>query len=102
MRIRLASVLAVLLLVASACGAATPIPSRQPSPTATVAAVAFPATVTDFQNPNHFLIRVQEVSALSDAQKDAVAMKRAERDRPKNEEIESAGEKLRLVGHGYS
>ena len=50
MRIRLASVLAVLLLVASACGAATPVPSQQPSPTATVAAVAFPATVTDFQN----------------------------------------------------
>jgi len=50
MRVRLASVLAVLLLVASACGAATPVPSQQPSPTATVAAVAFPATVTDFQN----------------------------------------------------
>lgn len=29
-------------------------------------------SVGDFQNPNHFLIRVQEVSALSEAQKDAV------------------------------
>jgi preprotein translocase subunit SecF len=29
-------------------------------------------SVGDFQNPNHFLIRVQEVSALSDAQKDAI------------------------------
>jgi iron complex transport system substrate-binding protein len=51
MRFRLAPVLAVLLLVASACGAATaPVQSQQPSPTATAAAAAFPATVTDFQN----------------------------------------------------
>ena len=51
MRFRFAPVLAVLLLVASACGAATaPFQSQQPSPTATAAAAAFPATVTDFQN----------------------------------------------------
>ncbi|HEY3127026.1 MAG TPA: ABC transporter substrate-binding protein, partial [Candidatus Limnocylindria bacterium] len=51
MRFRVAPVLAVLLLVASACGAATaPFQSQQPSPTATAAAAAFPATVTDFQN----------------------------------------------------
>ena len=51
MRFRFAPVLAVLLLVASACGAATaPVQSQQPSPTATAAAAAFPATVTDFQN----------------------------------------------------
>jgi iron complex transport system substrate-binding protein len=51
MRFRLVSVLAVFLFVASACGAATnptPIPTKQPS--ASVAAVAFPATITDFQN----------------------------------------------------
>jgi iron complex transport system substrate-binding protein len=51
MRSPLAPFLAVLLLVASACGAATaPVSSQQPGPTATVAAVAFPTTVTDFQN----------------------------------------------------
>ena len=51
MRFRFAPVLAVLLLVASACGAATaPFQSQQPSPTATAAAAAFPTTVTDFQN----------------------------------------------------
>jgi iron complex transport system substrate-binding protein len=51
MRSRLASVLAVLLFVASACGAATPpVPSPQPTATATATAAAFPATVTDFQN----------------------------------------------------
>jgi len=51
MRFRFAPVLAVLLLVASACGAATaPVQSQQPSPTATAAAAAFPTTVTDFQN----------------------------------------------------
>ncbi|HEV8656084.1 MAG TPA: helical backbone metal receptor [Candidatus Limnocylindria bacterium] len=51
MRSRLAPILAVLLLVASACGAAvtpTPTPAQQPS--ASLAAAAFPATVTDFQN----------------------------------------------------
>jgi len=51
MRFRFAPVLAVLLLVASACGAATaPVQSQQPSLTATAAAAAFPTTVTDFQN----------------------------------------------------
>ena len=51
MRFRFAPVLAVLLLVASACGAArAPFQSQQPSPTATAAAAAFPTTVTDFQN----------------------------------------------------
>jgi iron complex transport system substrate-binding protein len=50
MRSRLAAVLVVFLLVASACGAAvapTPTPIQQPSATA---AAAFPTTVTDFQN----------------------------------------------------
>jgi hypothetical protein len=36
---------------------------------------------------------------LSDAQKDAVPMQRAQRDRPEDEEIESARKKLSLVGH---
>src|SRR5260221_14171 len=36
---------------------------------------------------------------LCDTQKDAVPMKRAEGDRPENEEIESAGKKVGLVGH---
>lgn len=50
MRFRLAPILAVLLFVASACGAAapTPTPTQQPIASATVA--TFPATVTDFQN----------------------------------------------------
>jgi len=50
MRSRLAAVLFVFLLVASACGAAvapTTTPTQQPSATA---AAAFPTTVTDFQN----------------------------------------------------
>jgi iron complex transport system substrate-binding protein len=43
--------LAVLLFVASACGAATPpAPSQQATATAVATAAAFPATVTDFQN----------------------------------------------------
>src|SRR6267142_1921226 len=51
MRFRVAPFLAVLLLIACACGAATaPTQSPQQSPTATIAAVAFPATLTDFQN----------------------------------------------------
>ncbi|MGH2491614.1 MAG: ABC transporter substrate-binding protein [Candidatus Limnocylindria bacterium] len=51
MRFRLASLLAVFLFVASACGAAsTPVQSHQPSPTATTAALTFPVTLTDFQN----------------------------------------------------
>lgn len=51
MRLRLAPILAVLLLVASACGAVTaPVPSQQAPATAAATAVAFPATVTDFQN----------------------------------------------------
>jgi len=51
MRFRVAPILAVVLLIASACGSATtttPTPIPQPSPTA--AAALFPATVTDFQN----------------------------------------------------
>src|ERR1700722_18097729 len=36
---------------------------------------------------------------LADAQKDAVSVQWAERDRSQNEEIESAGKKLGLVGH---
>jgi iron complex transport system substrate-binding protein len=51
MRVLFPRLLVVFLLVASACGAATtPVSSPQPSPTASAAAVAFPATVTDFQN----------------------------------------------------
>ena len=43
--------LAVLLFVASACGAAVPpVPSPQASATAAATAAAFPATLTDFQN----------------------------------------------------
>jgi iron complex transport system substrate-binding protein len=51
MRVLFPPILAVFLFVASACGAAvapTPAPTQQPS--ASVAAVAFPTTVTDFQN----------------------------------------------------
>ena len=51
MRVLFPRILAVFLFVASACGAATaptPTPTQQPS--ASAAAVAFPTTVTDFQN----------------------------------------------------
>lgn len=51
MRVLFPRILAVVLLVASACGAAvapTPTPTQQPSPSAVPA--AFPTTVTDFQN----------------------------------------------------
>jgi iron complex transport system substrate-binding protein len=51
MRLRLASFLAVVLFIASACGAATPpVQSPQPTAVATATAAAFPTTVTDFQN----------------------------------------------------
>jgi hypothetical protein len=36
---------------------------------------------------------------LSDTQKDAVPVQWAERDRPQDEEIESARKQLRVVGH---
>jgi iron complex transport system substrate-binding protein len=43
--------LAVLLFVASACGApVTTLPTQIPQPSVTAAAAAFPVTVTDFQN----------------------------------------------------
>ena len=51
MRVLFPRFLAVFLFVASSCGAAvtpTPAPTQQPS--ASVAAAAYPATVTDFQN----------------------------------------------------
>jgi iron complex transport system substrate-binding protein len=51
MRVLFPRILFVFLFLASACGAATaptPTPTQQPS--ASVAAVAFPTTVTDFQN----------------------------------------------------
>jgi iron complex transport system substrate-binding protein len=51
MRVLFPRFLAAFLFVASACGAAvtpTPAPTQQPS--ASVAAAAFPATITDFQN----------------------------------------------------
>jgi len=51
MRSRLAPILAVVLFLASACGAAVaPTPTPTPPPSATAAPAAFPATVTDFQN----------------------------------------------------
>jgi len=51
MRVSFVRLLAVLLFVASACGAATnPVPSQQATATAAATAAAFPATVTDFQN----------------------------------------------------
>jgi iron complex transport system substrate-binding protein len=51
MRVLFPRLLAVLLFVAAACGAATtPAPSQQPSPTATAAVVTFPVTLADFQN----------------------------------------------------
>jgi len=51
MRFSFPRLLAVLLFVASACGAATPpVPSPQATTTAAATAAAFPATVTDFQN----------------------------------------------------
>ncbi len=51
MRVSFPRLLAVLLFVASACGAATP-PAQSPQATASAAATAaaFPASVTDFQN----------------------------------------------------
>lgn len=51
MRVVFPRILAVFLFLASACGAAvapTPAPTQQPS--ASVAPVSFPATLTDFQN----------------------------------------------------
>jgi iron complex transport system substrate-binding protein len=51
MRVLFPRILLVFLFLASACGAATaptPTPTQQPS--ASAAAVAFPTTVTDFQN----------------------------------------------------
>lgn len=51
MRFRLASILAVFLFVASACGSANaPVPSQQPSSSVTAMAASFPLAVTDFQN----------------------------------------------------
>ncbi len=50
MRFRLAPILAVLLFVASACGAAAPTPTPTQQPIASATAATFPATVTDFQN----------------------------------------------------
>jgi len=51
MGFRLTRFLAVLLFLASACGAATPpVTSPQPTAVATASAAAFPTTVTDFQN----------------------------------------------------
>ena len=51
MRVSFPRLLAVLLFVASACGAATTsVPSQQATATAAATAAAFPATVTDFQN----------------------------------------------------
>jgi iron complex transport system substrate-binding protein len=51
MRVLFPRLLAVLLFVASACGAAVaPAPAPTEQPSASVAAEAFPATVTDFQN----------------------------------------------------
>ena len=50
MRLRVAPFLAVVLLLAAACGAATPAASPQPSPTALASAALFPTSVTDFQN----------------------------------------------------
>jgi iron complex transport system substrate-binding protein len=51
MRVLFPRFLAAFLFVASACGAAvTPTPSPTQQPSASVAAAAFPATITDFQN----------------------------------------------------
>ena len=52
MRLRLAFLLAVLLLIASACGAAAPAATTHPTATASAAAAAptFPISLTDFQN----------------------------------------------------
>lgn len=51
MRFRLASILAVILFVASACGVATGPPASQPpTSTAPAPALAYPVAVTDFQN----------------------------------------------------
>jgi iron complex transport system substrate-binding protein len=51
MRFRLAPFVVVLLLVASACGAATaPVSSQTAAATASASAAAYPVTVTDFQN----------------------------------------------------
>jgi iron complex transport system substrate-binding protein len=51
MRHLFSRLLAVLLIVASACGAAAPpVPSQQATASPAATAAAFPATVTDFQN----------------------------------------------------
>ena len=51
MRVSFLRLLAVLLLVASACGAATtPVPSQRATATAAATTAAFPTTVTDFRN----------------------------------------------------
>jgi iron complex transport system substrate-binding protein len=50
MRIRPASLLAVLLLIACACGSAAPTSTPHPTATASAAVAAFPTTLTDFQN----------------------------------------------------
>jgi iron complex transport system substrate-binding protein len=50
MRVLFPRIFAVLLFVASACGAASPTPAPTQQPSASVATVAFPLAVTDFQN----------------------------------------------------
>ena len=50
MRVPFLRLLAVLLFVASACGAAAPTSTPHPTATASAAAAGFPATLTDFQN----------------------------------------------------
>ncbi len=60
MRSRLACILAVFLLVASACGATTPPTPTAPQPSESAAAVMFPVTITDFQNRSITLPRRPE------------------------------------------
>src|SRR5437870_4584510 len=51
MRFRLAALFALLMLAATACGATVaPTPSTTQQPSGSALAVAFPVTVTDFQN----------------------------------------------------
>jgi hypothetical protein len=46
------------------------------------------------------LLNQQRVAGdLANAKKNAVAVERAERDRPQNKEIEGSGKQLGLVGH---
>ena len=66
MRVVFPRILALFLFLTSACGAAVaPTPSPTDQPSASVAAVAFPATLTDFQGRSALTWRWQMPRARS-------------------------------------